>query len=225
MGRVARSIHTRVVILFLARDGGWRDPRGQGAETASDAAVKEYTEPGATLADFLASPRGRMALLGAARPVDTTDAPAGGGKESFTCVVEQVRVLNFCVNLILTGTIAPYKGKGGMGAGGHAAAAAAAGVTVTISEAEVRGLPGYGVVSRALDVGCVNDLTWRPQANGTTVVSSAARITARGDASSAIGRGIAGALTAPVVGGVMRVGVDKALELAVRTSVEGSVKR
>jgi hypothetical protein len=179
------------------------NPCQQGAEVASDTTVKEYTEPGATLADFLASPRGRMALLGASRPVEENDS--GGG---FRCNVEQIRVLSFTVDLILTCTIAPLKGAGGMG--GHKSGGAATGITVTVAQAEIRGLPGYAAFSRMLDVGCVNDITWRPTADGSTAVSSAARIMARGDDSSPIGRGLEAALTVPVVGAAMRaVGLVK----------------
>ena len=35
--------------------------------------VTEYTEPGATLADFLASPQGRMAVLGGAATAMQTE--------------------------------------------------------------------------------------------------------------------------------------------------------
>lgn len=80
-------------------------------------------------------------------------------------------------------------------------------------------------MSRALDVGCVNDIAWRPTADGSTVVSSAARIVARGDGSSPIGRGFEAALTTPFVGDAMRAGMGKALELAVKASVDGSVSR
>lgn len=82
---------------------------------ASDQTVMEFTEPGATLADFLSSPRGRMALFGASLPVEGKQEVGGGG--SFRCTVEQVRVLSFTVDLILTCTIAPLKGAGGVG--GH----------------------------------------------------------------------------------------------------------
>lgn len=207
----------------------------QGAEVAHNRSVKEYTEPGATLADFLASPRGRMALLGASRPVEdfstAADRTKPGGSASspsataaagdFKCVVEQVRVLNFTVDLVLACSIAPLKGKGATGVPGGATT----GITVTVDSAEIRGLPGYGAFSRILNVGCVNDIAWRPSADGSTTVSSAARITARGDDTSPIGRGLGAAMEVPLMGGVMRAGVEKALELAIKTSVEGSVTR
>ena len=66
-------------------------------------------------------------------------------------------------------------------------------------------------MSRALDVGCVNDITWRPVADGSTMVSSSARIMARGgDGTSPLSRGLEKVLEVPLVGAAMRVGVEKA---------------
>ena len=100
------------------------------------------------------------------------------------------------------------EGSGGTGA--HRAGGSSAGLTVVVEQAEIRGLPGYGAVSRALDVGCVNDIMWRPLADGSTMVSSAARIMARGDATSPLSRGLEKVLGVPLVGDAMRVGVEKA---------------
>jgi len=173
-----------------------------------------------------------VAILGASRQLEST---GGHGGSEFRCAVEQVRVHTFTVDLVLVCTIAPHRGGmggglngrgGGGGPGGaDSVAYSSTGLTVTVTSAEIVGLPGWPTVSRALSVGCVNDFTWRPTPDGgSTVISSSARVEARGD-ESVMSRGLVAALGLPVVGDVVRTAVEAALELAIRTSVEGSVGR
>ena len=72
---------------------------------------------------------------------------------------------------------------------------------------------------------CINDITWRPTADGSTQLSSAAKVVARGDNKSVIARGLTALVGLPVFGGAWRTAIQAALELVIRASVEGSVAR